>query len=100
MGGASGASAYAAKGPHWALRSLRRMGGEPGVRGRDIRPSTPERVGEKLSGWREALTRGPNPGRRDRAEQLARPTRVDASLGEAGWALATWAAGGWSVWPP
>ena len=33
----------------------------------DQRPTVP--------GWREALTRGPHPGRRDRAEPLARPTR-------------------------
>ena len=29
-----------------------------------------------VTGWREALTRGPHPGRRDRAEPLARPTRL------------------------
>jgi hypothetical protein len=30
---------------------------------------------------REALTRGPNPGRLDRAEPLARPTSIDTHLG-------------------
>jgi len=46
-----------------------------------------------ISGWREALTRGPNPGRRDRAEPLARPTRREASQEELAWADATWVAG-------
>jgi len=32
-----------------------------------------------MASWREALTRGPYPGRRDRAEPLARPTREDAN---------------------
>ncbi len=39
----------------------------------------PEGAGQPWTRIREALTRGPNPGRRDRAEPLARPTREDVS---------------------
>jgi hypothetical protein len=35
-----------------------------------------------LAEQREALTRSPDEGRRDRAEPLARPTRVAHTLGE------------------
>jgi hypothetical protein len=55
------------------------MGPAPGVRGRAFRHSTLPRHGPTVPVWREALTRGPHSGRRDRAEPLARPTREDAS---------------------
>ena len=43
----------------------------------DLRLLNPVAACGVIHGEREALTRGPHPGRRDRAEPLARPTRAD-----------------------
>jgi hypothetical protein len=46
--------------------------GRPGA----IRLWSGARPPPTISGWREAVTRGPDTRRRDRAEPLARPTRA------------------------
>ena len=43
-----------------------------------VRLSPDAQLPATVNGRREALTRGPYPGRRDRAEPLARPTRADS----------------------
>ena len=75
--------------PHRALRSPRRMGRAPGVRG----PFASRQIAwlrPTVTGRREALTRGPHPGRRDRAEPLARPTREGTRPGRKPCVVPSW----------